>query len=168
MPELKDAAKIAATEYAGPYSLGWQSILEDAAETPAILIVDAVDLNRRLLKAMLKTASYRVLEATRAADALVVLEREKVDLVVVDLMMPGMSGPDFCRRLKTTERTKLIPILMTTSVQGAENEIAGIDSGADEFLVRPLQPGVVRTRVRSMLRHKALIDSLDEAQTILF
>ena len=168
MPELKDAAKIAATEYAGPYSRGWESILEDAAETPAILIVDAVDLNRRLLKAMLKTASYRVLEATRAADALAVLEVEKVDLVVVDLMMPGISGPDFCRRLKTNARTQLIPILMTTSVQGAENEIAGIDSGADEFLVRPLQPAVVRTRVRSMLRHKALIDSLDEAQTILF
>ena len=147
---------------------GWESIREDATEVPTILIVDDLELNRRLLKAMLKTASYRILEARRAAPALSILEREKIDLVVVDLVMPGMSGPDFCRVLKADRRTQLIPILMTTSVQGTENEIAGIDSGADEFLLKPLQPAVVRTRVRSMLRSKALIDSLDEAETILF
>jgi putative two-component system response regulator len=83
-------------------------------------------------------------------------------------VMPEMSGPDFCRLLKTERRTRLIPILMTTSVQGEENEIAGIESGADEFLLKPLHPTVVRTRVRAMLRNKALIDSLDEAEAILF
>jgi len=88
--------------------------------------------------------------------------------VVVDLVMPEMSGPDFCRVLKSDRKTQLIPILMTTSVQGAENEVAGIESGADEFLIKPLQPTVVRTRIRAMLRNKALIDSLEEAETILF
>jgi len=168
MPELKDAAMNAVKKRAEAHSPEWQSILDDDAEAPAILIVDALDLNRRLLKAILKTASYRILEAERPADALSILDREKVDLVMVDLVMPGMSGPDFCRTLKAKGRTQLIPILMTTSVQGAESEIAGIDSGADEFLVKPLHPAVVRTRVRAMLRHKALIDSLDEAQSILF
>jgi putative two-component system response regulator len=146
----------------------WESALAEAAEAPTILILDDLDLNRRLLKAMLKTGPYRILEAKRPAAALSILEQEKVDLVVVDLVMPGMSGPDFCRVLKADRRTQLIPILMTTNVQGTENEIAGIDSGADEFLLKPLQPAVVRTRVRAMLRNKALIDSLDEAETILF
>jgi putative two-component system response regulator len=146
----------------------WESVLEDAAQAPTILIVDDIDLNRRLLKAILKTANYRIFEAKRPAAALAILEREKVDLVVVDLMMPEMSGPDFCRLLKTDRRTQLIPILMASSVQGTENEIAGIESGADEFLIKPMQPTVVRTRIRAMLRNKALVDSLEEAETILF
>ena len=146
----------------------WESVLEDAAQAPTILIVDALDLNRRLLKAMLKTANYRILEAKRPSAALGILEREKVDLVVVDMVMPEMSGNDFCRLLKNDRKTQLLPILMTTSVQGVENEVEGIESGADEFLVKPLMPSLVRTRIRSMLRNKALIDSLEEAETILF
>lgn len=146
----------------------WESVLEEAAQAPTILIVDDLDLNRRLLKAMLKTANYRILEAKRPSAAIATLEREKVDLVVVDLVMPEMSGPDFCRLLKNDRKTQLLPILMTTSVQGAENEVAGIESGADEFLIKPLQPTVVRTRIRAMLRNKALVDSLEEAETILF
>jgi cyclic di-GMP phosphodiesterase len=146
----------------------WESVLEEAAQAPTILIVDDIELNRRLLKAMLKTASYRILEAARPSAAISILEREKVDLVVVDLVMPEMSGPEFCHLLKSERRTQLIPILMTTSVQGTENEVAGIESGADEFLIKPLQPAVARTRIRAMLRNKALTDSLEEAETILF
>jgi putative two-component system response regulator len=146
----------------------WENLLEDAAQVPTVLIVDDIDLNRRLLKAILKTAPYRILEAKRPSNALNLLEHEKVDLVVVDLVMPEMSGPDFCRLLKGDRKTQLVPILMTTSVQGAENEVTGIESGADEFLIKPLQPTVVRTRIRAMLRNKALIDSLEEAETILF
>lgn len=146
----------------------WESVLEDAAQAPTVLIIDDIELNRRLLKAMLKTAPYRILEASRPSAALSILEHEKVDLVVVDLVMPEMSGPEFCHLLKSERRTQLIPILMTTSVQGTENEVAGIESGADEFLIKPLQPAVARTRIRAMLRNKALTDSLEEAETILF
>jgi putative two-component system response regulator len=146
----------------------WESVLEEAAEAPTILIVDDIELNRRLLKAMLKTASYRILEASRPTAAITILQSEKVDLVVVDLVMPEMSGPEFCHLLKSERRTQLIPILMMTSVQGTENEVAGLESGADEFLIKPLQPAVARTRIRAMLRNKALTDSLEEAETILF
>jgi putative two-component system response regulator len=142
--------------------------IDELMERPTILIIDDLDINRRLLRAMLKTADFRILEAKRAAQAFQILESEKIDLIVVDLVMPEISGPEFCQKLKTTRKTHLTPILMMTSVQGVENEVAGIASGADEFLVKPLHPAVVRARVRSMLRNKALVDSLEEAETILF
>ena len=146
----------------------WDDIVEDSSQPSTVLILDSVEVNRRLLRGMLKNSAYRILEAKRPMEAIDLLALEKVDLVVVDLMMPEMSGTDFCRKLKSDRQTRLIPILMLTSIQGTESEIAGISSGADEFLVKPLQPQVVRTRVRAMLRNKALIDSLEEAETILF
>jgi putative two-component system response regulator len=151
-----------------PHSPHWVSVLEDAPEAPTILIVDDLDLNRHLFKAILKTGRYRILEARRPSQAFAMLDSGKVDLVVVDLMMPEMSGPEFCRLLKSDRRTQLTPILMVTGVQGAETEVAGLESGADDFLIRPLKPDLVRTRIRTMLRHKALTDLLDEAESILF
>jgi putative two-component system response regulator len=142
--------------------------IENSIDHPRVLIVDDLDINRRLMRAMLKTSNCEIVEAKRAGEAIAILEREKIDLVIVDLVMPEVSGPEFCRRIKTNPATKLTPILMITSVQGVENEVAGISSGADEFLLKPLHPTVMRTRVRAMLRHKALIDSLEEAESILF
>ncbi|MEP7352650.1 MAG: HD domain-containing phosphohydrolase [Acidobacteriota bacterium] len=142
---------------------------EDQAAGPAtILIVDQTDLNRRLIRGILKAAPYKIIEATRPSEAFSILESQEIDLVVVDLMMPEMSGTQFCHVLKTQRRTQLIPILMMTGVSGMETEIAGLESGADEFLLKPLQPALLRTRVRTLLRSKALIDSLEEAETILF
>ena len=143
--------------------------LRESPDCPStVLIVDSEEINRRLLKAIFKTASYRLLEARKASEATAILNSQKIDLVIVDLKLPEMSGPELCRWMKANRATQLIPVLMITSVQGIENEIAGISSGADEFLIKPLHPTVVRTRVRAMLRNKALIDSLDEAETILF
>jgi cyclic di-GMP phosphodiesterase len=146
----------------------WESALEDADHPSTVLIVDDVDLNRRLLKGILKAAPYRILEAQRPSSAFAILDTEKIDLIVVDLMMPEMSGMEFCHMLKSDRRTHLIPILMLTSVQGMENEVAGLESGADDYLLKPLKPELVRTRVRTMLRNKALVDSLEEAEGILF
>jgi putative two-component system response regulator len=117
---------------------------------------------------MLKACSYRILEARRPSEALNLLAAENIDLIIVDLMMPEMSGPDFCRLVKANRRTRFVPIIIITSVQGVDNEVAGLESGADEFLLKPLQPTAVRTRVRAMLRSKRAVDSLEEAETILF
>lgn len=161
------AIDLFATE-SGPTAIALDATYEDCGESPNILIVDPAELNRRLLKAMLKTASYGIIECTHPAEAFEILERHKIDLVIADVLMPGMSGPDFCRVVKGSRKTQLIPILLVTSLQDSETELAGIDSGADEFLVKPLKPALVRTRIRGLLRHKALTDSLDEAETILF
>jgi putative two-component system response regulator len=146
----------------------WESVLEDAVEAPTVLIVDGHDVNRRLLKGLLKATGYTILEAARPSDALAILAGREIDLVIVDLVLPERSGIDFCRLLKGDRRTQLIPIVMTAGVHGADIEQAGLESGADEFLLKPLKPSLVRTRVRTMLRHKALVDTLEEAETILF
>ena len=140
----------------------------DPAYAPTILIVDDIDLNRRLLRGILKATPYRILEAKRPSVAFSILDVEKVDLIVIDLVLPEMSGMEFCQMIKSDRRTQLIPILMLTSIQGIENEVAGLESGADDFLLKPLRPALVRTRVATMLRNKALTDSLEEAESILF
>lgn len=141
---------------------------DDNLQIPAtILVVDSQEINRRLLRGIFKTTPYKILEARRASEATALLESEKIDLVILDLMLPEMSGPELCRWMKARRATQLIPVLMITNIQGVENEIVGISSGADEFLIKPLHPAVVRTRVRAMLRNKTLIDSLEEAETIL-
>jgi putative two-component system response regulator len=140
---------------------------ENAVSPATILVVDSEEINRRLLKGIFKTTPYQILEARKASEATALLQAEKIDLVILDLMLPGMSGPELCRWMKAHRATQLIPVLMITNILGVENEIVGISSGADEFLIKPLHPAVVRTRVRAMLRNKTLIDSLDEAETIL-
>lgn len=135
---------------------------------PAILLLENNRINRQVVWGILKDEGYRILEADQAAEAFELLARETIDLVVADLMMPGVSGLEFCRAMKSRRETRLIPVLLLASVQGAESEIAGIASGADEFLVTPLHPSILRTRVRAMLRQKAAIDSLEETEAILF
>jgi putative two-component system response regulator len=146
---------------------GWEDVYGDKLQPPTVLVVDAEDLSRRLLRSMFKTAPYRFLEAAGAAEALAVLAREKIDLVILELMLPETNGLDLCRRIKANRRTQLIPILVLTSVQGADSEVASMSSGADEFLIKPFHPAVLRARVRAMLRHKAAVDSLEEAESIL-
>ena len=152
----------------GHSPLVWNPSAEISKEPPTILIIDGEDISRRVLRGMLKAAPYRLLEVLRSSEALAILDREDVDLIIIDLVMPEMDGAELCRRIKANRKTELIPILMLTSVGGSEHEIQGIAAGADEFLTKPLHPGVVRTRIGAMLRHKAAIDSLEEAETILF
>jgi putative two-component system response regulator len=143
--------------------------LQEGGRSGRLLLVDSLEINRRLAKGMLRSAGqYEFFEAASGRAALEILERQPVDLVILDLMMPDISGPEFCRRLKGNRKTQLLPILMVTSMQGAEHEVLGIDAGADEYLTKPLHPSVLRARVRALLRHKTAIDSLDEAETILF
>ncbi len=146
----------------------WSPQVEEPKVSPTILLIDSNEISRRVLKAMLKSAPYKITEATQPTEALAIVDQREIDLIIIDLVMPEVSGADLCRRIKASRRTQLIPILMLTNVRGIENEIAGIQSGADEFLTKPLHPEVVRTRVRAMLRNKAAIDSLEEAETILF
>jgi putative two-component system response regulator len=141
----------------------------EAGRTGRLLLVDALTVNRNLVKGTLRAAGhYEFFEAATGRAALETMEEQAIDLVILDLTLPDMSGPDFCRRMKSNRRTQLVPILMFTSMHGPEHEVVGIDAGADEYLTKPLYPSVLRARVRALLRHKSTLDSLDEAETILF
>jgi len=141
---------------------------ESPSVTTRILLVDGSPINRRLLKSMLRLGNHEFFEAATGIDALEIVTRQSIDLIIVDLLLPGLGGTELCRRLKSNRKTQFIPILMLTSVHGFDFEVEGIESGADEYLTMPLHPSVVRARVNSLLRHKAAIDSLEEAETILF
>ncbi len=136
---------------------------------PLILIVDGVDSRRRVLKAALRISiSLRILECSRAADALEILNREAVDLIIVECALSGMTGIELCRWLKVNPDTQLIPVLLLANVHSPEMELAAISSGADEFRIRPLNPILLRARVAALLRQKRITDSLENAESILF
>lgn len=137
-------------------------------DAPCILILDGDEGHRRVTKAKLKTGSYRILECRTASEAKEILQRENIDVIVLDLMVPEMSGPEFCQWLKSNRKTQFIPTLMLTNIKLEGNEVTGLISGAEDYVLEPVHPTVLRARVSVMLRMKALIDSLEEAETLLF
>jgi putative two-component system response regulator len=141
---------------------GW-----DGAPPETVLVLAGQEINRRVLKGVLKVEGYRILESSHPRDALTLIERERVDLIVLGGVTPESSGLEFCRAVKASRDTRFIPIILLSSMQGEELEIEGISSGADAFLVQPPPPALIRARVRAMLRHKQAIDSLDEADAVL-
>src|SRR5512140_1751206 len=104
---------------------------------PTLLLLESVEINRRVLRSILRDEGYRILEASHAREAFALLKSQKVDLVVLDLVMPEISGLDFCRVVKANRDTRFTPVLIMTSLLGVDSEVAGIASGADEFLVKP-------------------------------
>jgi putative two-component system response regulator len=140
----------------------------DAVTSATILLLDAEDINRRWMKGILKVGPHRILESRSPEEAWKILESRPVDLIISDMMLPDRGSMDFFRRLKADRRYRFTPLLVLTNVQGIENEVAVLESGADEFLIKPIQPVVIRARVQTMLRNKRMMDSLDEAEGILF
>jgi putative two-component system response regulator len=150
---------------------GWDVVPGDLVgeEGPAtILILESREITRFMFRNMLKGEGYRILEATGAQEALDLLSRARVDLIVLDLVMPEVSGLEFCAAVKANYHTRFIPVVMVTSVQGAENEVASIGAGADAFLTLPLHPAIVRARIHAMLQQKRVLDSLEEGESLLF
>lgn len=136
--------------------------------TTTILLVDAIDQERHLLKGVLKAGPYRFFEARGADEAMIILQRQNVDLVIADADLQEINGVEFCARIKRNRRTRFVPVLLITDSEDGDDPPLETELGADDFVARPLRPGAVRSRVRAMLRNKRAIDSLEEAETILF
>jgi two-component system cell cycle response regulator len=132
--------------------------------TARILVVDDIEANVRLLEAKLSAEYYDVLSATDGVTALAMAAAEKPDIILLDVMMPGMDGFNVCRRLKEDPSTRHIPIVLVTALDGRSDRIAGLEAGADEFLTKPIDDVVLFARVRSLTRLKLVIDELRERE----
>ena len=129
-------------------------------EVPArILVVDDVPENVRLLEAVLATRGYEVLTAHDGVEALAVVEAEEPDLILLDVMMPGLDGYAVCTRLRAHDSTAVLPVIMVTSSIGQEKTRA-IAAGADDFIPKPFNHEELLTRVRSLLRIKRYHDTI--------
>lgn len=132
-----------------------------------LLVVDDYVPNANGMRDLLAAAGYSVRVAYNGEDALRLVAEEAPDLVLVDVIMPGMSGVQLCRELKRRGGTRLTPVVLITASQDRDDRIAGLEAGADDFLGKPIDLQELRTRVRSLLRVKQLTDELESTEAIM-
>jgi serine phosphatase RsbU (regulator of sigma subunit) len=133
---------------------------------PKILVVDDDPMNVDLLEAHLTMADYEVVATYCGEEALVKVETEMPDLILLDAMMPGLNGFDVCKILKGKAETMFIPIVMVTALSEMEDKIKAIESGADEFLTKPVNSLELLTRLKSLIRIKNLHNELMERKLL--
>ncbi|HLB73365.1 MAG TPA: response regulator [Sedimentisphaerales bacterium] len=141
--------------------------LENADKTPVILVVDDNQQNRELLQAYLEDTDCRTVPARDGLEALDVVANDPPDLILLDIMMPKMSGFEVCRRLKNDPKNADIPVIMVTALSEFGDIERGIDSGTDDFLSKPVNKLELLTRVKTMLRLKHLTDKLERTLAYL-
>jgi two-component system cell cycle response regulator len=125
-----------------------------------VLVVDDIPANVRLLEAKLSAEYFAVVTATNGPAAIQICENGEADIVLLDVMMPGMNGFEVCRRLKTSPTTAHIPVVIVTALDQPSDRLQGLDAGADDFLTKPLDDTALFARVRSLSRLKAVLDEL--------
>jgi len=128
-----------------------------------ILIVDDDETNIKLLKGMLISENYHLYGASNGKEALKMVGEISTDLILLDVMMPGIDGFEVCRRLKEDEKTRMIPVVMVTVLAEKEYQIRAMEAGADDFLSKPVDQTELRVRVKSLLRIKSYHDDLVES-----
>ncbi|MFH0799310.1 MAG: HD domain-containing phosphohydrolase [Pseudomonadota bacterium] len=135
---------------------------------PSILIVDDNASNVEVLKAQLKPYPYSIDTAYDGEEALHKIQKNPPDLVLLDLMMPRISGFEICQHIRNDKKTQFIPIVVVTALQEQSDKLKAIELGADDFLVKPINRLELTTRIKSLLRMKLLHDDLDTSESILF
>jgi putative two-component system response regulator len=138
------------------------------SEHPKILVVDDHPSSRATAVALLSVEGYQVEEADSGQAALSCVMDTNPDLILLDVMMPGMDGFEVCRRLKQDEQTRLIPIIFITALDDRRGRLKGIEAGGDDFLTKPFDQLELSARVKSLIRQKRLNEDLDHAEQVLF
>ena len=129
-------------------------------QPPKILVVDDTPANVKLLVDVLAAKGYAASAATHGEEALAMIAREQPDLVLLDIMMPGLSGYEVCRRIRADPQTALLPVVLCTSLDPQQERINGIEAGADDFVSKPINRPELLARVKSLLRIKSLQDEV--------
>ena len=125
-----------------------------------ILVVDDIPVNVKLLEAKLTAEYFDVITAPDGPSALQIVEAEMPDLILLDVMMPGMDGFEVCERLKANPKTRHIPVVMVTALNDVSDRVRGLKAGADDFLSKPVNDVALFARVRSLARLKVMMDEL--------
>ena len=128
--------------------------------TARVLVVDDVLHNVKLLEAKLRSEYFDVLTAMNGFEALEIIEKEQPDIILLDVMMPGMDGFEVCRKVKENPEVAHIPIIMVTALDQPKDRVMGLEAGADDFLTKPIQDMPLFARVKSLVRLKFLMDEL--------
>lgn len=129
--------------------------------TPAkILVVDDTPKNVKLLADLLTVKGYAVVTAASGREALAKVETEQLDLVLLDVVMPEMSGYEVCRKIRENPATGILPVVMVTALDPSEERVKGLEAGADDFLTKPINQAELLARVKSLLRIKELYDTV--------
>jgi two-component system alkaline phosphatase synthesis response regulator PhoP len=136
-------------------------------KTPVILVVDDNQQNLELLQAYLEDMDCKSVPAYDGLEAMEIVSRQPPDLILLDVMMPKMSGFEVCKRLKNDPRTEDIPIIMVTALNEYGDIERGIDSGTDDFISKPVNKLELLTRVKTMLKLKHLSDKLERTLAYL-
>ena len=123
-----------------------------------VLVVDDILPNVKLLEAKLTSEDYEVLTATSGQEALDSVERDSPDLVLLDVMMPGMDGFEVCKKIKDNPALAHIPVVMVTALTDSADRVRGLEAGADDFLSKPVNDTALMARVRSLVRLKMAVD----------
>lgn len=125
-----------------------------------LLVVDDTPHNVKLLADLLQVRGYEVETASNGREALEKIERDPPDLVLLDVVMPEVSGYEVCKWIRSREETRLLPVVMITALDPAEERVKGIEAGADDFLSKPVQVNEVLARVSSLLRIRSLHETV--------
>ena len=133
----------------------------------SVLVVDDIAGNTRLVESLLAPDGHTVRTAGDGAEALRLVRSEHPDLVLMDVMMPHVDGFEACRAIKQDPSTRLIPVVLITSLNDSASRIRGIDVGADDFVSKPFNAHELRARIRSLLRIKHYTDDLDSAESVI-
>lgn len=130
-------------------------------DRPTVLVVDDLPQNVRLLDAVLSPRGYDVVGAGSGEAALEAVRERLPDIVLLDVLMPGLDGFEVCRRLRADERTTFLPIVMITA-SGDQEKVRGLEAGADDFLPKPFEQSELLARVRSLVRIKRYHDTIEQ------
>jgi len=133
-----------------------------------ILIVDDESGARAALEFLLRREGFQVRDAADGPTAIQECATFRPDLILLDIMMPGMNGFEVCRHIKATPETRLTPVVLVTGLTTTEDRIIGINAGADDFLSKPIDLNELLARTRSLLRFKQYTDELENAEAVLF
>ena len=153
-----------------PFAVGSYQDMENllgGRRPPTILVVDDYPQSAELLRELLQSRGYRIVTVPHAADAEAEIRRDPPDLILLDVIMPGKSGYQLCRELKEDPATRLIPIVMITGLSDRQDRLRGIQSGADDFLSKPISPEELFARVSSLLKLKEFTDELETAESVI-